>query len=40
LPIIIKETNALTNKEKKISFEDLLKLAMNYLDNDSSNLVR
>ena len=40
LPIIIKETNALTNKEKKISFEDLLKLAMDYLDNDSSNLVR
>ena len=33
LPIIIKETNLLTKKEKNISFENLLKLAMNYLDN-------
>ena len=40
LPIIIKESNILTKKEKNISFENLLKLAMNYLDNDSSNIVR
>ena len=40
LPIIIKETDNLTKKEKKSSFENLLKLAMNYLDNDSSNIVR
>ena len=40
LPIIIKETDLLTKKEKKISFENLLKLAMNYLDNNSSNIVR
>ena len=40
LPIIIKETESLTKKEKKSSFENLLKLAMNYLDNDSSNIVR
>ena len=40
LPIIIKETESFTKKEKKLSFENLLKLAMNYLDNDSSNIVR
>ena len=40
LPIIIKETDGLKNKEKNISFENLLKLAMNYLDNASSNMVR
>ena len=40
LPIIIKETDLLTKKEKNISFENLLKLAMNYLDNNSSNIVR
>ncbi len=40
LPIIIKETDDLAKKEKKTSFENLLKLAMNYLDNDSSNIVR
>jgi len=38
LPIIIKEVDVLTKKEKKISFEKLLKIAMNYLDNDSSNI--
>ena len=41
LPHIIKETKKieLTNKEeKKISFEYLLKVAMNYIDNDSSNI--
>ena len=40
LPNIIKESNYLTKKEKKLSFENLLKLAMNYLENDSGNLVR
>ena len=43
LPNIIKETKKidLINKtEKNISFEHLLKVAMYYLDNDSSNLVR
>jgi len=40
LPIIIKETDGLSKKEKNTSFENLLKLAMNYLDNDSSNIVR
>ena len=40
LPIIIKETDGLKNKEKNISFENLLKLAMNYLDKNSSNIVR
>jgi len=40
LPIILKETNNLTKKEKNTSFEYLLKLAMNYLDNNSSNIVR
>ena len=39
LPIIIKETVSDTKKNKNTSFEDLLKLAMNYLENDSSNLV-
>ena len=41
LPIIIKETKKieLTNKkEKNISFEHLLKVAMNYLNNDGSNI--
>ena len=43
LPNIIDETKKieLINKEEKnISFEHLLKVAMNYLDNDSSNIVR
>ena len=39
LPIIIKEIDALINQEKSASFESLLKLAMNYLDKDSSNIV-
>ena len=39
LPVIVKETDDLTKKEKNASFENLLKLAMNHLDNDSSNLV-
>ena len=40
LPTLIKETDVLTKKEKNISFENLLKLAMDYLDKDSSNIVR
>ena len=40
LPIIIKETDVLTGNKKNTSFENLLKLAMECLDNDSSNLVR
>ena len=39
-PIIIKETEDLKKKEKSISFENLLKLAMNHLDNNSSNIDR
>jgi len=38
LPIIIKKTDLLDKNENNLSFENLLKLAMNYLDNDSSNL--
>tara|TARA_A100001035_G_scaffold158368_1_gene125229 strand:+ start:161 stop:847 length:687 start_codon:yes stop_codon:yes gene_type:complete len=43
LPNIIKEIKKIdfiNEEEKNISFEDLLKLAMNFLDNDSSNIVR
>ena len=43
LPNIIKETKTvdlINKKEKNISFENLLKLAMNHLDDDSSNIVR
>ena len=39
LPIIIKETYGLSKNEDNISFENLLKLAMNYLDKDSSKIV-
>ena len=39
-PIVIKEANGLIKKEKNLSFENLLKLAMDYLDKNSSNLVR
>ena len=38
LPIIINEVNFLEKKENNLSFENLLKLAMNYLDNKSSNI--
>ena len=38
LPILFKEVDSLTTKEKKISFENLLKYAMNHLDNDCSNI--
>ena len=40
LPMIIKESDVLTKNNKNISFENLLKLAMNYLDKNSSNMVR
>jgi len=40
LPIIINEVDLLNKKESNLSFENLLKLAMNYLDKDSSNLAR
>tara|TARA_A100001388_G_scaffold276410_1_gene264102 strand:+ start:915 stop:1589 length:675 start_codon:yes stop_codon:yes gene_type:complete len=38
LPNIIKETEILNKNEKNITFENLLKLAMNLLDDDSSKL--
>ena len=38
LPIIIKELDLLTKKENNLSFENLLKFAMNYLDKNSSNI--
>ena len=38
LPILIKEVDLLFKKDTNLSFENLLKIAMNYLDNDSSNL--
>ena len=38
LPIIIKEIDLLAKKENNLSFENLLKLSMNYLEKDSSNL--
>jgi len=40
LPIIIKEVDLLAKKECNLTFENLLKLAMNYLDKDSSNIGR
>ena len=39
-PIIIKEIDLLAKKENNLSFENLLKLAMNHLDKNSSNLDR
>ena len=38
LPIIINEVDLLAKKENNLSFENLLKLAMNYLDKDGSNI--
>ena len=38
LPIIMKEVDLMAKKENNLSFENILKLAMNYLDKDSSNL--
>ena len=40
LPIICKEVDLLVKKENNLSFEKLLKLAMNHLDKNSSNIVR
>ena len=40
LPIIINEVDFLAKKENNLSFENLLKLAMNYLDKGSSNIDR
>ena len=40
LPIIFEQLDLHAKKENNLSFENLLKLAMNYLDNDSSNLDR
>ena len=39
LPIIVNEVDFLAKKESNLSFENLLKLAMNYLDKESSNIV-
>jgi len=38
LPILIKKIDLLAKKENNLSFENLLKLAMNYLDKESSNI--
>jgi Holliday junction DNA helicase RuvA len=38
LPIIINEIDFPAKKENNLSFENLLKLSMNYLEKDSSNL--
>ena len=40
LPILVKEVDPLAKKENNLSFEKLLKLAMHYLDKDSSNIAR
>ena len=40
LPILIKEIDLRGKKEHNLSFENLLKLAMRFLDKDSSNLDR
>ncbi len=40
LPSIINTAEDLITKGENISFENLLKLAMNYLDNESSKIVR
>ena len=40
LPILIKEADVLPENKINISFENLLKLAMDSLDKDSSNLAR
>jgi len=39
-PIIFKEVDLLAKRENNLSFENLLKLAMNYLDKNSSNIAR
>ena len=40
MPILFKEIDFLIKKENNLSFENLLKLAMNYLDKNSSNIAR
>ncbi len=40
LPIIIKEVDPYDTKENNLLFENLLKLAMTYLDNGSSKITR
>ena len=40
LPVIFQEVDLLKKKDNNLLFENLLKLAMNYLDKDSSNLAR
>ena len=40
LPIIIKKVDLFAKKENNLSFEKLLKLAMHYLDENSSNIAR
>ena len=40
LPILIKEVDLLSKKEKNLSFENLLILAMNHLDQESGKLAR
>ena len=40
MPILIKEIDTIVKKENKLSFEILLKIAMNYLDKNSSNIAR
>jgi Holliday junction DNA helicase RuvA len=40
IPLLIKEVDLLVKKESNLSFENLLKVAMNYLDKDISNLDR
>ncbi len=40
LPIIIREIDLLAKNNNNVSFENLLKLAMNYIDKDSSNIAR
>ena len=40
LPIILKEIDSLSKKDKHPSFENLLKIAMSRIENHSSNIVR
>jgi Holliday junction DNA helicase RuvA len=40
LPIILKEIDSFSKKDKNPSFENLLKIAMSRIDNQSSNIVR
>ena len=40
LPILFREADILNKNKEILSFENLLKLAMNFLDNDSGNIDR